>query len=176
MKYQVLREDSIYQGPIFNLVRVRLRLPDKNEHTYDLVRHHGAVTILPVDSQGNIWFVRQFRIGAEQEMLELPAGLLEENELPDVCAARELREEIGMAASQWVKLGEFFMVPGYSTEKMIAFLATDLYESALPGDADEFLERVSIPAETVKKMISNGQIQDGKTLATLLLAQPFLQK
>jgi ADP-ribose pyrophosphatase len=175
MNYQVVHEDSIYQGPIFDLVRVRLRLPDNNEHSYDLVKHHGAVTILPVDSQGNIWFVRQFRVGAEQELLELPAGLLEENEEPEACAAREVREEIGMAARRLQKLGEFFMVPGYSTEKMIAYLATDLYDSVLPADADEFLERVSIPPGEVTRMINSGQIQDGKTLATLLLAQPFLQ-
>jgi 8-oxo-dGTP pyrophosphatase MutT (NUDIX family) len=175
MAHQYLGEDALYQGRIFDLVRVRFRLPNEKEHSYDLIRHHGAVTILPLDQAGNVWFVRQFRIGAEQILLELPAGLLEEEEEAQASAARELREEIGFAAGHLVHLGEFYMVPGYSTEKMQAFLATELYESVLPTDDDEFLERVSIPLKEVWGMVYSGQIQDGKTLATLLLAKPHLE-
>jgi ADP-ribose pyrophosphatase len=174
MNHQTLSEDHIYQGPIFDLVRIRVRLPNEKEHNYDLVKHHGAVTILPVDAQGNIWFVRQYRVGAEQHLLELPAGLLEEGEEAQASAGRELREEVGLAAGQLKWLGEFYMVPGYSTEKMQAFLATELYESILPTDEDEFIEKVAIPVAEVYRMVYAGQIQDGKTLATLLLAQLYL--
>ena len=81
-----------------------------------------------------------------------------------------------MAAGKMVRLGAFYMVPGYSTEKIVAFLATGLYDSALPTDEDEFLERVSIPAVQVYEMIRAGSVEDGKTLAALLLAQPYLSK
>src|SRR5512140_763543 len=100
MRIELLGEEKIYQGRVFDLVRAHFRLPNGKEPTFDLVKHHGAVVILPVDPQGNIWFVRQFRIGAEQDLLELPAGLLEENEAPEASAARELQEEIGMAPGQ----------------------------------------------------------------------------
>ncbi len=175
MSFQKKKEEVIYQGRVFDLVRASYQLPNGNMHTYDLVKHHGAVTIVPIDKLGNIWFVRQFRIGANLSLLELPAGLLEEGETAEASAAREVQEEIGMAAANLQYLGEFYMVPGYSTEKITAFLATGLYKSRLPADEDEFLERVGLPFAQVFEMAHAGQIQDGKTLAALLLAQPYLE-
>jgi ADP-ribose pyrophosphatase len=176
MNYKVMDEETLYRGRVFNLVRLRYQLPNGKEHTYDLVKHSGAVVIVPLDQQGNIWFVRQFRIGAEESLLELPAGLLEEQEAPEASAEREAREEIGQAAGQLERLGEFYMVPGYSTEKMHVFLATELYQSQLPTDEDEFLERIAVPAQEVYKQAQAGQICDGKTLAALLLAQKRLSQ
>jgi nudix-type nucleoside diphosphatase (YffH/AdpP family) len=174
MSFTLLDEEIIYRGRVFDLARVHFRLKNGKEPTFDLVKHHGAVVIVPVDTKGNIWFVRQFRIGAEQDLLELPAGLLEKGESLEESAAREVREEIGMAPGHLEKLGEFYMVPGYSTEKLHAYLATGLYASALPTDEDELLERTALPIEEVYAMAESGQIQDGKTLACLLLARPVL--
>jgi ADP-ribose pyrophosphatase len=168
-------EELIYHGRVFDLVRARFQTPSGREHTYDLVKHHGAVVIVPVDAQGRIWFVRQYRVGANQQLLELPAGVLEESEQPEVTAAREVREEIGMAAGSMHFLGAFYMVPGYSTEKLHAFLATGLYESPLPGDEDEYLERVALPVAEAFRMARAGEIEDGKTLAALLLAEALLR-
>ena len=176
MSYQSLDEETIFRGKVFDLVRIHFRLPNGKEPIYDLVKHSGAVTILPVDAAGNIWFVRQFRIGAEKDLLELSAGLVEEGESPETSAAREVQEEIGMAAGKLEKLGEFYMVPGYSTEKITAYLATELYASALPTDEFELLEKVSFPIQKVLEMVQAGEIQDGKTLAALLLALPRLLK
>lgn len=176
MSFRILSEETVYRGRVFDLVRAHFRLPNGKEPTFDLVKHRGAVVILPVDQEGKIWFVRQLRIGAEQELLELPAGLLEENETPEASAAREIQEEIGMASIQMEKLGEFYMVPGYSTEKLHAFLATGLYKSHLPGDDDELLERVALPIQEVYEIAYAGKIQDGKTLACLLLAKPNLTR
>jgi ADP-ribose pyrophosphatase len=176
MSFQMLDEEPIYHGKVFDLVRVHFRLPNGKEPTYEVVKHRGAVTIVPVDAEGNIWFVRQFRIGAEDDLLELPAGLLDEGESPAVSAAREVQEEIGMAPGSLEKLGEFYMVPGYSTEKMTAYLATGLYPSSLPTDEFELLERVSLSIQTVFEMVRAGEILDGKTLASLLLAQSRLEK
>ncbi len=176
MRFQLLDEETVYRGRVFDLARVHFRLPNGKEPTFDLVKHRGAVVIVPVDLQGNIWFVRQFRIGAEQNLLELPAGLLEEGESPEATAAREIQEEIGMAHRSLEKLGAFYMVPGYSTEKLHAYLASGLYPSSLPTDEDELLERVALPIQQVYAMAESGKIQDGKTLACLLLARPVLQK
>lgn len=174
MSHSTLGEELIYHGRVFDVVKVHVRLPNEKERSYDLVKHHGAVTIVPLDHAGNIWFVHQYRIGAGETLLELPAGLLEEEEAPEDSAAREVQEEIGMAAGKIEMIGEFYMVPGYSTEKLTAYLATGLYDSALPGDDDEFLERVAIPAGEVFSMIRAGEMRDGKTLAALLLALPRL--
>lgn len=174
MDFQPVDEEVVYHGRIFDVARVRYQLPNGNHHTYDLVKHHGAVTILPVDEQGRIWFVRQYRVGAQGTLLELPAGLLEEGESAEDSAYREVQEEIGMAAASLQYLGEFYMVPGYSTEKLVAFLATGLRESALPMDDDEFLEREAIEIKEAYARVARGEIQDGKTIAALLLAQPYL--
>lgn len=176
MEYEYLSEEVIFRGRIFDLARVRYRLPDQSEHIYDLVKHHGAVTVLPVDDQGQIWFVHQYRIGAGQVLLELPAGILEEGESHEQTALREVQEEIGKGASNLQRLGEFYMVPGYSTEKLVAFLATGLYDALLEGDQDEFLQPEAIPAWEVYQRVSRGEIRDGKTIAILLMAQPYLAK
>lgn len=174
MTFEPLHEEIVFHGKVFDLARVRFRLPNGKEPTFDLVKHHGAVVIVPLDAQGNIWFVRQFRIGAGASLLELPAGLLEDGEAPQASAAREIQEEIGFAAESLQDLGAFYMVPGYSTEKLHAYLATGLNASELPQDEFEQLERVAIPMQEAYRMARAGEISDGKTLAALLLAETYL--
>ncbi len=174
MSYQILERKNIYQGRVFAVENVLLTLPDDRQRSYDLVVHNGAVTVVPLDEAGCIWFVRQFRLGSMSQLLELPAGVLEQGEDPSAGAAREIREEIGMAAGELHPLGEFFMAPGYSTEHMEVFLASHLYPSPLQADWDEFLKVEKIPAGEALRMARQGQILDGKTLAALLLAETFL--
>jgi ADP-ribose pyrophosphatase len=173
---QILNTSLIYRGRAFKVENVHVRLPDGRQRDYDLVNHLGAVTILPLDNDGQVWFVRQYRIGARQTLLELPAGVLEEGEDPTAGAAREVREEIGMAAGKLLKIGEFYMAPGYSSELMHVFLATDLIPDSLPQDDDEFLEIIRYPLPEVLQMVRRGEIMDGKTISSLLLAQPHLPK
>jgi len=175
MDFTILNRKTIYQGRAFDVQKLLARLPDGREHEYDLVSHSGAVTLVPVDQDGNMWFVRQFRVGALQELLELPAGLIEKDEPPELSAGRELREEIGMAAGELRELGQFYMAPGYSSEYMYIYLATGLHASPLPQDEDEFLQVQAIPVQQVYAMIHTNQVSDGKTLAALLLAEPFLK-
>jgi ADP-ribose pyrophosphatase len=176
MNFKIINRKIIYQGRAFDVQKVLACLPDGRQHEYDLVNHRGAVTLLPLDQHGNIWFVRQFRLGAMQELVELPAGVMEENEDPETSAAREIREEIGMAAGELRRLGQFYMAPGYSSEYMHVYLATGLYPSPLAADEDEFLEKIAIPVEKAYHMAYTNQIQDGKTLTSLLLAEPFIRK
>lgn len=164
-----------YHGHVFDVANVRVRLPDGRERTYDLVEHGDSITILPVDAKGNIYFVTQHRIGSGSTLLELPAGVLDPGESPLNSAKREIREEIGMAASEMIPLGGFFLAPGYTDEYMTIFLAKGLYEAPLDPDEDEFLKVVAMPiAEAYRKAMA-GEIEDGKSLAALFLAQPYLK-
>jgi len=174
MNFKTLQREIIFSGRIFNLEHVQMQLPNGTVHSYDLVNHKAAVTIVPIDAAGDILFVRQYRVGADQELLELPAGVLNEGEDPAETAAREVREEIGMAAGNMRALGSFFMSPGYSSEYMHIYLATELYPAPLEQDDDEFLQLEAIPAAKVLQMARSGEIHDGKTLAALLMAEAYL--
>lgn len=174
MEFQTLHSEVAYHGRAFNVRRDQVRLPDGNSARLDVVEHVGAVTILPLDAEGRIWFVRQYRHPAAQELLELPAGTLEAGEPPEACAKREIREETGLAAESMLELGRFFLAPGYSTEFMYVYLARGLHPDPLPHDQDEFLRAEAHPLAEVYRMVENGEIQDGKTLAALLLGQRWL--
>lgn len=175
MKYRTLNREKQYSGAVFDVVKLEVQLPDGRQRTYDLVEHGDSVTIIPVDGAGNLHFVSQHRVGTDNLLLELPAGVLEKGEDPLVSAAREIREEIGMAAGKIRPLGGFYLAPGYTDEYMTIYLATELYASPLDPDEDEFLEVVTIPIEAAYEKALAGEIQDGKTLAALLLAIPYIR-
>lgn len=170
MEFKTLYSQEIYLGKAFNVRRDQVEAPDGKVLNLDVIEHVGAVTILPVDEQDQVWFVRQYRHPTGKILLELPAGTLNPEEQPETCAGREVREEIGMAASTLKKLGAFFLAPGYSSEYMHVFYATGLYDAPLPGDEDESLSIVKVPRRMVREMVASGDIQDGKTLAALYLA------
>jgi len=174
MKFDLLGSEFIYQGHAIALRVDNLRTPDGRTVKYDIIEHHGSVVLVPVDENGNIYFVRQYRHAAEQEILELPAGTLEPGEAPEFCAAREIREETGMEAANIHEIGRFYLAPGYSTEFMHVFLATGLKHNPLEADADEFLSLETIPTVEAFKQAESGQISDAKSLAALLLARPYL--
>jgi len=173
MSYETLHSETVYRGRAFNVRRDEIRLPDGKIARLDIVDHVGAVTLVPVDDQNRVWFVRQYRHPTGEMLLELPAGTVEPGEPPLECARREIREEIGMAAGRIELIGQYFLAPGYSTEFMNVFLATDLRPNPLPGDADEFLSVESIPLEQVLLMAEDGKIRDAKTLASLMLAKKY---
>ena len=174
MKFETIHSQTVYQGRAFSVREDQVRLPNGAETRLDIVEHIGAVTILPIDTDRNAWFVRQYRHAVGVELLELPAGTLEPGESPDVCAYRETREEIGMGAKDLYKIGTFYMAPGYSTEFMHAYVATNLFESPLDRDRDEFLDIVRIPLGQIPDMIQSSEIIDSKTLAVFQLAKPYL--
>jgi ADP-ribose pyrophosphatase len=158
---------TIHIGKAFSVEEVQVSLPTGKRKTYDRVNHRDSVTILPVDEEGTIWFVRQYRIGSDKELLELPAGVMEYGEDPLSSAQREIREEIGMAAKSWKPLGSFYLAPGYCTEINYVFLAQDLYAAPLDMDEDEFLTIEHIPLNEVLAMVKNCNLVDGKSLAAL---------
>jgi ADP-ribose pyrophosphatase len=176
MAFELLKSEIIHLGRVFTLRSDTLRLPDGRETRLDVVEHAGSVIILPMDANGNLLFVRQYRHAVGLELLEFPAGTLNEGESPDVCARRELQEETGMSAKGFLFLGGFYLAPGYSTEYMHAYLATELYFDPLEPDADEFLSVESIPLAKALAMAEHGELPDAKSLAVIHLGREHLKK
>ncbi|MFW5714014.1 MAG: NUDIX hydrolase [Brevefilum sp.] len=176
MTFSEISREKHYRGHVFDVAKVNVRLPDGRERDYDLVEHGDSVTILPVDKDGNILFVSQHRLGSGRILLELPAGVLDPEESPLTSAQRELREETGKDASEFKELGGFYLTPGYTDEYMTVFLATGLYDAPLETDEDEFLKIKSLSITEAYQKALNGELEDGKSLAALFLAQPFLKK
>lgn len=175
MTFETITSEQIYKGRAFNVRSDQVRLPNGRVTHLDIVEHVGAVTLIPIDEQGRILFVRQYRHAAGRLLLELPAGTLEEDEPPVECARREIREETGMAAESLEKVGEFFLAPGYSTEYMYVYIATGLHHDPLPGDQDEILSLVPLNIEKTYRYIYDGKIKDAKSIAALMLARAWLE-
>lgn len=174
MKFELMHAETVYQGRAFAVRCDHLRTPDGRTVKYDIIEHTGSVILIPVDAEGQMHFVRQYRHAAQIELLELPAGTLEPGEPPAEAAAREIREEIGMEAQRLVEIGAFYLAPGYSTELMHVFLANNLKRNPLEADADEFLSVEKIPVAEALRQAESGEMQDAKSLAALLLARRFL--
>ncbi|MGA7192902.1 MAG: NUDIX hydrolase [Anaerolineales bacterium] len=177
MPFELLKSEPIFQGRAFKIRRDTLKTPDGRETKYEIVEHVGSVIIIPVDDNGNLLFVRQYRHAAGKDLLELPAGTRDGNDEPyEVCAAREIREETGMAAGKLDRIGDFYLAPGYSTEFMAVFLATELTHNPLKPDADEFLQLEKMSINKAIEMAEKGEMPDAKTLAALFLARTYLEK
>ena len=176
MPFELLKSEVLMKGRAFAIRRDTLKTPDGRETKFEIIEHGGSVVLIPVDENGNVLLVRQYRHATQGELLELPAGTLDDDEDPEVCAAREIREETGMAARQLVRLGDFYLAPGYSTEFMVVYLATDLSFSPLEADADEFLSVKKVPVVEAIQMAERGEMPDAKSLAALFLAKPSLKE
>jgi ADP-ribose pyrophosphatase len=176
MPFELIKSETLLQGRAFKIRRDYLKTPDGRETKLEIVDHGGSVVVIPLDEENNLLFVRQYRHAAGGDLLELPAGTRDEEEPFEVCAAREIREETGMEAGKLQSVGKFYLAPGYSTEFLVVFLATDLKENALQADDDEFLEVEKIPLKKAVEMAEGGEVPDAKSLAALLLARSHLEK
>lgn len=162
---------EIFSGRVFDVTVDTVREGDKT-YVREIVHHPGSAVILPVFNDGTIALVRQYRHPAVRYLLELPAGTLKDKERPEEGAARELEEELGVVAGRMEKLSEFFVSPGFCEEKMWLYLATDLTETEQRLEDDELLEVVRVPLERALQMITDGEIEDAKTIIGLILAAP----
>jgi ADP-ribose pyrophosphatase len=165
----------VFEGRILTVRVDTVRLPNGRETTREIAEHSPSVCIVPIDDRGNVVLVRQFRKPVERDLLEVPAGGIEEGEVSDEAVQRELQEEIGYTAGKLRHLSSFWLAPGWCTENMHAYLATDLTPSSLQADDDEFISVVRVPLTDAMKLISEGQVQDAKSIAALLLALRVLQ-
>lgn len=165
-----IQSKRIYEGKVVGLRVDTVRLPDGQETTREVVEHGESVAIVPVDAEGNVILVRQYRKAVGRILLEVPAGSVEEGEDPEACARRELLEETGYTASHIEPIASFYTTPGFCTERMHAYLATGLMPGEAQPEFDEQIEVVPVPLQKVGELIHGREIQDGKTLTSLLLA------
>ncbi len=165
---------SIFTGRIIDVRVDTIRLPNGRETTREIVDHAPSICVAPVDADNNALLVRQYRKPTESFLLEVPAGGIEEGETPEEAARRELQEEIGHTASRLTELTAFWLAPGWCSEYMHAYLATDLTPARLDADDDEFIEVVRVPLAEIPGKIASGEIQDAKSIAALLLAMRVL--
>jgi ADP-ribose pyrophosphatase len=169
MKPEPISSEKIYNGKVFDIRVDEIREGDV-EYKREIVVHKGSAVIIPVFKDGTVALVRQYRHAAGKYLLEICAGTLNAGEDPEVGAIRELEEEIGVKAANVEKLTEFYVSPGFLTEKMFVYLATELTETKQNLEEDELLtiERHSFPA--LFEMIRNGEIEDAKSIAGVILA------
>ena len=161
---------EIYDGKIIKVRVDDILMRNGNQSVREVVDHANAVVICPIDDEGNVHLVRQYRYAAKQMLLECPAGLVEEGEDPDDCAQRELAEEIGYASRNLRILGGFWSSPGFCTEFMYAYLAKDLVPRSLQADDDEDIQVEKVPLSLIPQLIRLGEVQDAKSIAVLLMA------
>jgi ADP-ribose pyrophosphatase len=165
--------ERLYSGRVVTLDVDRVRLPDGSHTVREVVRHPGAVVVLPILNDGRIVFARQYRYPVGEVLLELPAGTLEDGENPQTCAARELIEETGWRAGSLHGIGSFFSTPGFTDELLYSIIATELVPAAegAAGDPDEWIDPVEMTVEDAIEAARSGRMRDAKSLATLYLAQ-----
>lgn len=168
MGEEIIRSEYLYRGHILKLRLDQTRLENKQVVQREIVEHHGAVAIVALDAQNKVLMVRQYRSGAGRELLEIPAGTIEDGEDPALCATRELKEETGYLALRWDNLGYFYSSPGFCTEKMYLYLARQLTQGTATPESDELIRVESIPLNQLTDQIQSGEILDAKTIVGLL--------
>lgn len=182
MEFQDLKEvqtgsQEIYDGVIVHLYKDTVQLPNGNPATREVIRHIGAVAVVPVTDDGNVIVERQFRYPLNEVITEIPAGKLDSAAEDRLSAAqRELREETGYTADNWQELGDFHSTPAYCDENITLYLATGLHLGQRELDEDEFLNVVAVPLEELVADIMAGRITDGKTQTAILKAYYLLKK
>ena len=165
-----IESKDIYQGRIIKLRVDTVQLPSGRTTTREIVEHEDAVCVVPIDENNNVLMVRQYRKAAQIHLLEVPAGGVEAGENPDETVLRELQEEVSVTSGSLRRLSGFWVSPGWATEFMHAYLATDLTPASLPADDDEYISVERVPLDSIPGLIESGEIQDSKSIASLLLA------
>ena len=168
-----INQREIYKGKIFSLWGGQVALDDGDTAVREYLRHPGGVAIVPV-TDGKVILIRQFRIAIERELIELPAGRLEPDEEPIVCAARELEEETGYRANRLIPLASYFASVGSTNERMYVYLALDLVRTKTNMEADERIRQVVMPLDIVGKKLANQEFEDSKTIIGLREALAYL--
>ncbi len=166
---RIISSKEILKNKLFTVVDEVAHDPSGFEIHRSIVRHPGSAVLMAVDADKRILLVKQFRLPAEKDLWELPAGRIDPGESPVDAAKRELREETGYAAKTWTLLTSYWASPGYVDEKMNVFLAEDLTAGEQQPMEDERIEIGWFEAEKLREMIVAGEIQDGKTMVGYLL-------
>ena len=171
-----LEREDLYRGRIIYVHKDKVSLPDGSSSIREIVVHSGGVAILPLDDDGNVWCVRQYRYAVGDHLLELPAGKLNDGEDPLDCAVRELSEETGFTAEKFTFLGELLPSPGYCKETLYLYLATGLKPGKAHLDPGEFLDVERLSLKELTDMVLRNELTDAKTAMAVLKAHCLLEE
>ena len=160
---------TVFQGLYITVIREARTLPGRGRITVELIKHLGAVLIVPFLTKDKIIVLRQYRPAINTFLYELPAGTLRKEESALVCARRELKEESGYSAGRITKIGVVYPVPGYSTEKIIIYKAEKLRKTAVSLEPDEVIEQLVMSRARIRRLFRAGKILDAKTISALAL-------
>ena len=166
-KEEKISSETIHEGRILTYTVDKIKLPSGRESIREVIIHNGGVTIVPQPDPSKIVLIRQFRYAIGKIFWELPAGTLHSKEDPVLAAKRELKEETGYLANKWESLGLVYPLPGYSTEVLYFFKATDLIDDEPDPDPDENIEVKILDLKQAWTMVKDGEIRDAKTIAGL---------
>ena len=165
---KTLSSQLVYQGRAVRLRVDTVRVSGGRETTREIVEHDDCIAVIAVDAEGRVLLVKQFRKAVEKELLEIPAGGIDSGESPEDAVSREMREETGYLPRRVERVGGFYSAPGYSTEYLYLYLATDLIPSRLFAEDTEGISLVRVSPEQIPELISSGSICDAKSIAGLL--------
>ena len=169
-KATVKNTSEIYKGRIFNFVTEALILPNGRDTEIAFIRHPGSIAVVPLMDNHSVVMELQYRHPVGEYLFEIPAGTLEPGESPLDCAQRELIEETGFRAQEFIKLGKIHIIPAYSDEEIHVFIANGLTPAKQDLDPDEIIEVVTYPLERAIQMIAEGKITDALTILSIQMA------
>lgn len=171
---RLVRRINGYHGLIINATLDRVVLPNGEDTLREVVEHPGGVTVIPVDDEGFVYCVRQFRYPMAEHLLETPAGKLEPGENPLDCAKRELSEETGIEADEYIDLGKIYPSPGFCRETLYIYLARGLRFGKAHPDHNEFLNVEKLHIDTLYARVMENELTDAKTVIAVLKARQLL--
>jgi ADP-ribose pyrophosphatase len=174
--FSLIESKVVFEGKVVKLLLDRVQLPNGHETELEVVKHRGAVGIVPLDEDIHVYLVRQYRHATGEELLEIPAGKLSPGENPRECAVRELEEEVGVKASKWTHLCSFYTSPGFTDEMLYLYLAQGIYPGEASPEEDEHLKVLRLPLKKAAEMVLKGEIKDAKTIVGIVMVMLFHSK
>lgn len=173
---KTISSEMIYKGSILNLRKDKVCVKDNRTSYREIIEHNGGVAIAAITPEGKMVMVRQYRKAAEKAVLEVPAGKIENNEAHELTAMRELKEETGYTAGKVKFITSFYTSIGYSTEVIYLYYATELTPGETDFDDNEAIDILEYDLPDLKKMVLNGEIEDAKTIAAILLVESAMER
>ena len=174
LKEKTIQTKTVHKGNFLTLNSDKVLLPNGNTSTREWIKHPGAVCCIPILPDGKIGLIKQYRYAVKEQMIEIPAGKIDQNEIPEKCALRELEEEIGYRANKLTLLANIHPAVGFTDEKMWLYLAENLVKTKQCLDNDEFLSLFPTKLNKAVDMVWSGEITDVKTIIGILWAQRIL--
>jgi len=175
LEEKMVNTKKIFEGKIIKLFFDEVMLPNNKIATREKVWHPGAVAVVPVTTDNEIILIKQFRYPVEDVLIEIPAGKLDKDEVPMVCARRELSEEVGAVGGSLIHLTSFHTTPGFSNELLHLYMAINFERKENKPDEDEFLQIIKVPLKNSLDWVFEGKIKDAKSIIGILMANEYLK-